>query len=280
MGRRPGVDRRPFSAPGARARDIRPDGPRLPFGRELLYGRNGVVEALRGRREIYRLLIAEGIREDARIRETIAAAIARNVPVERVPRDMIEDFVNANHQGIALEVGPFVYADLDEILAAIGTVLILDHVQDPQNLGALIRAAETAGVVGVILPEDRAAAVTPAVVNASAGAVELLPVTAVPNLGNAIKALRGSGWWIAALDFGSGAQDLFTTDLPLPLALIVGGEGSGVSPLLRKNADLVLSLPMAGRIESLNAATAGAIAIYDIFRRQRAAYGSVVPNPD
>jgi 23S rRNA (guanosine2251-2'-O)-methyltransferase len=253
---------------------MRPPGPQLAPGRELLYGRNGVAEALRGRREIYRLLVSEGIREDARIRAILAAAAAREIPIERVPRDLIEDFTNANHQGVALEVGPFVYADLEEILSGIGTVLVLDHVQDPQNLGALVRAAETAGAAGVILPEDRAAAVTPAVVNASAGAVELIPVVAVPNLANALKALRGSGWWVAALDFGSGSQDLFSTDLPLPIALIVGGEGTGVSPLLRKSADLVLSLPMAGRIESLNAATAGAIAVYDIFRRQRAAFSA------
>jgi 23S rRNA (guanosine2251-2'-O)-methyltransferase len=254
---------------GGRPRTPYPAGPRIPAGRELIYGRNGVFEAFRGRRVLHRLLLAEGIREDGRIRALIAAAAERDIVVDRVPREMLDDLTGANHQGVALEVDPFVYADIDEILSRPGTVLILDHLQDPQNFGALIRAAETAGASGVILPEDRSAAVTPAVVNASAGAVELLPVAAVPNLANAIKALRGAGWWIAALDSGSGSTDLFETDVPLPLALIVGSEGAGVSPLLRKTADLVLALPMAGRIESLNAATAGAIAIYDIFRRQR-----------
>ncbi len=274
-------DRRGPGGPGGgRPRDNRPLAPRLPPGRELLFGRNAVAEALRGRRELHRLLIAEGIKEDGRIRGIIGAATAREVVIERVPRDLIEDMTNANHQGVAMEVGPFVYADLDEILGREGTVLILDHVQDPQNLGALVRAAETAGAAGVILPEDRAAAVTPAVVNASAGAVELIPVAAVPNLANAIKALRASGWWIAALDFGKGSTDLFATDVPLPVALIVGSEGTGVSPLLRKGADLVLSLPMAGRIDSLNAATAGAIAVYDIFRRQRAQLSAGGPAGD
>jgi 23S rRNA (guanosine2251-2'-O)-methyltransferase len=214
-------------------------------------------------------MIAEGVKTDDRMREIEAAARERNIPVDRVPRPLLDDLIMGNHQGIALEADAYPYADLEEILDGVGTVLVLDHLQDPQNLGTLLRAAEAAGVCGVIIAEHRAAAITPAVVNASAGAVELLRIAIVPNIVNALKALSGSGWWIAALDTGEDALDIQTADIPLPIALVVGAEGGGVGSLIRKSADLVLSLPMNGRIESLNAATAGSIAVYEILRRER-----------
>jgi 23S rRNA (guanosine2251-2'-O)-methyltransferase len=228
-----------------------------------------VAEALRGRRTLYSVIFAESVRPDDRVRAIEAAAAARGVRVERAPRELLDELTAGHHQGIILEAGRYEYADLDEIRDRPGTVLIFDHLQDPQNLGTLIRTAEAAGVSGVVIAEHRAAEVTPAVVNASAGAVEILPVAMVPNLANAIKALRARGWWIAALDSGEDAVDIQTADLPYPLALIIGSEGEGVSPLLRKSADLILSIPMVGRIESLNAATAGSIAVYELFRRAR-----------
>ena len=245
--------------------------PQLAAGHEFIYGRNAVAEALRGQREVFGLTFAEGIRLDDRLRRIEALATERGLAIDRAPRELLDALAPANHQGVLLEAGSYPYAEIDVIQANPGTVLILDHLQDPQNFGTLIRAAEAAGVSGVVIPENRSAEITPAVVNASAGAVELLPVAAVPNLSNTIKELQNAGWWIAALDSGDDAIDIQEADLPLPIALIVGSEGDGVSPLLRKNADLILSIPMVGRIESLNAATAGSIAIYEIFRRQRAA---------
>ncbi len=214
-------------------------------------------------------MIADGVRPDDRIRKIEALAVARSIPVDRVPRLLLDELTTGNHQGVALEAGPFIYAELDEIRERPGTVLIFDHLQDPQNFGTLIRTAAAAGASGVIIPENRAAEVTPAVVNASAGAVELIPIAVVPNLLNALKALKARGWWAAALDTGDDALDIQQADLPAPLALIIGSEGDGVSPLLRKNADLILSIPMAGPVESLNAATAGSIAVYELLRRQR-----------
>jgi 23S rRNA (guanosine2251-2'-O)-methyltransferase len=243
--------------------------PTIRPGRELIFGRNSVAEALRGRRKLHALMIAEGVTMDDRMRQIEASARERDIPVDRVPRPLLDDLIMGNHQGIALETDPYPYADLEEILDGEGTVLVLDHLQDPQNLGTLLRAAEAAGICGVIIAERRAAAITPAVVNSSAGAVELLRISMVSNLANALKALSGRGWWIAALDTGDDALDIQTADIPLPVALIVGAEGDGVGPLLRKSADLVLSLPMNGRVESLNAATAGSIAIYEILRRER-----------
>jgi 23S rRNA (guanosine2251-2'-O)-methyltransferase len=148
-------------------------------------------------------------------------------------------------------------------------VLILDHLQDPQNVGTLLRAAETAGVAGVVMAADRAAEVTPAVVNASAGAVEHLRVATVTNLVQAIEAMKRSGRWVAGLDTGPGATDLFTTEVPTPVALVVGAEGLGLGANLRKHCDLVLSLPIRGNVQSLNAATAGSIALYELLRREQ-----------
>jgi len=246
--------------------------PLLASGFEALYGRNAVVEALRGRRQLRRLFLAEGVKEDERLRGVLAAAAERKVAVERVPRPLLDDLTRgANHQGIALEASGYPYPMLEDLIEAEGTLLLLDHLQDPQNFGTLLRAAEAAGVAGVVIPQDRAVAVTPAVVNASAGAVELLRVALVPNLARALDAVKGAGWWVVALDRGRDAVDLFAAELPTPVALVVGGEGSGIGQLVRSKCDLIVSLPMRGRIESLNAATAGAIALYELLRRERTA---------
>ena len=238
-------------------------------GRELLYGRNAVLEALRGRREIERLFVAEGAREDERLRGLMALGAERGAEIDRIPRMMLDDVTRgANHQGIALEAEPYRYVDFEDLLALSGTILVLDHLQDPQNVGTLFRAAEAAGVAGVVIPADRAAAVTPAVVNASAGAVEHLRVAAVPNLTRALEALQGSGRWVAGLDGGSGASNIYATEIPTPAVLVVGAEGVGLGANLRKHCDLLLALPMRGRVDSLNAATAGAIAIYELLRRE------------
>lgn len=265
-GQRPPSGSRP---PGGPRPPRREPLPQLPAGHEFIYGRNAVAETLRGNREVFGLTFAEGIKLDDRLRRIEAAAVERGIPIDRAPRELLDALAPANHQGVLLEAGGFPYADLDDLRNNPGTVLILDHLQDPQNLGTLIRTAEAAGVTGIVIPENRSAEITPAVVNASAGAVELLPVAVVPNLSNAIKALRSAGWWVAALDSGDDAVDIQSAELPLPLALVVGSEGEGVSSLLRKTADLILSIPMVGRIESLNAATAGSIAIYEVFRRER-----------
>ena len=209
------------------------------------------------------------MREDERIKAILAVAEARALSVERPPRLMLDDLTRgANHQGVALEAEGYHYAALEEVVAGVGTILVLDHLQDPQNFGTLLRAAEAAGVAGVVIPQDRAVAVTPAVVNASAGAVEHLPVAIVPNLARAMETLKRAGRWAVALEAAPGAVDLFTAAIPTPVALVVGGEGKGVSANLRSHADLLVALPMRGRVGSLNAATAGAIALYELVRRE------------
>jgi 23S rRNA (guanosine2251-2'-O)-methyltransferase len=229
-----------------------------------------VLEAVRGKRSIERLFVAEGVREDERLRTLMELASKRGAEVDRVPRLLLDDATRgANHQGVALEAEPFRYAPFDELIDVPGTLLVLDHLQDPQNFGTLLRAAEATGVVGVVIPEDRAVAVSPAVVNASAGAVEHMRVAAVPNLTRAVESIKRSGRWVAGLDQGPGATDLYASEIPAPTSLVIGAEGAGLGANLRKHCDLLLALPMRGQVESLNAATAGSIALYELLRRER-----------
>jgi 23S rRNA (guanosine2251-2'-O)-methyltransferase len=254
-----------------RGREIRREVvPALPVGpgNELLFGRNAVLEALRGPRDLRRLWLAEGLREDDRTRQIATEALLRGIDVERVPRVMLDDaFSGANHQGAALEAQPYRYADFDDILERPGTLLVLDHLQDPQNFGTLMRAAEAAGVAGVVVPADRAVAVTPAVVNAAAGATEHLRIASVPNLPRALESAKATGRWVLGLAGEEGALDLFTADLPTPAVLVVGAEGGGLGQRVRSVCDVLVSLPMLGKIASLNAATAGSIALYELLRR-------------
>ena len=219
---------------------------------------------------MHRLLLAAGVGEDLRIRALISGAAAARIEIVRVDRAELDVRTGgANHQGVVLECGPYPYGELDDLLARDGSILALDHIQDPQNFGALLRASEATGVAGVVMPSDRAADVTASVVNASAGAVEHLLIARVTNLSRALDRAKSGGRWAIGLDRGDDAVDLFSTMLPLPAVLVVGGEGAGMSALVRKHCDVIAALPMAGRIDSLNAATAGSIALFEIFRRER-----------
>ncbi len=240
-------------------------------GLEYLYGRNAVHEALHGRRRHRLLLVAEGIERHGRIQELVTLAQARRIEVRLVPRRELDRLLGpVNHQGVALETSSYPYVHLDQILNQGGgrPILVLDHLQDPQNLATLLRTAEAVGVAGVVLPERRAAGVTPAVVNASAGAVEYLWIAQVVNLARAVDEARDCGYWVTALEPGPGAHSLFEADIPTPALLIVGSEGRGMSPVLLKRADLQVVLPMHGRVTSLNAAVAGSIALYELLRRE------------
>jgi len=242
--------------------------------RGILYGRNAVREALRaGRRRFYKLVLAEGVRESGIVAEIADLARRRQIPLQRVERRQLDE-ISSNHQGVAAEVSPYPYVDWEEILAEIERgqemplLLLLDCLQDPQNLGSLLRTAEIVGVQGVVLPKRRAVGVTPAVVNASAGAVEHLRVARVTNLARAMEELKGRDIWIVGLENVPQAQPYYQADLNLPLALVVGSEGRGMRRLVREKCDLLIKLPMRGRISSLNAAVAGSIALYEAWRQR------------
>ena len=242
-----------------------------PPDRELLYGRNAVIEALRGRRRPRRLLVTEAAERQPRVAQAIGEATRRGVPVSRVAPDELGQMLgDVNHQGVVLEAGPFPYVDFATLLESSSgrPIVALDHVQDPQNLGALIRTAEATGSAGLLLPERRTAGITPAVVNTSAGAVEHLPVALITNLGRAIETTKAAGYWAVALEAGEGSRNLYQIDVPEPALLVIGSEGRGISPTILDHADLTVSLPMLGRVDSLNAAVAGSIALYELLRRR------------
>jgi len=238
--------------------------------KEILYSRNAVYEALRaGRRQPFTLEIAEGVKEKGRLSEILRLAKERGIPVKRVPRGRL-DRLKANHQGVALEASGYPYADLTEIFELADErgeplfVLLLDTLNDPQNFGTLLRTAEVVGVHGVVIPLARTVGVTPAVVNASSGASEHLLV-AQANLHQAISALKDSEAWVIGLEGGDAAgQPRGPEDVRLDgaIGLVVGSEGTGMRPLTAKSCDILMKLPMQGKIESLNAAVAGSVALY------------------
>jgi 23S rRNA (guanosine2251-2'-O)-methyltransferase len=235
--------------------------------KEWIVGRNPVYEVLVARRRhSFRLLVGRGVEENGRLAETILLARQRKMVVEYVPRPQL-DTLDENNQGVALETSAYQYSTMVDILARAKSrpeplfILILDVIQNPQNLGTLLRTAEIAGVQGVLIPLARAAGITPAVVTASAGACEHLLV-AQSNLSQAIDTLKEAGAWVIGLDGSQEAAPIEKTRLDGPLALVVGSEGEGMRALTRKSCDLVVRLQMHGKIESFNAAVAGSIALY------------------
>jgi 23S rRNA (guanosine2251-2'-O)-methyltransferase len=241
---------------------------------ELTYGRRAVLETLRAaRRRIYRLWIEGENSAPAPtgiVAEIVAAAQTANVPTRAIKGGLFDKLAqqSANAQGVALEVGDYPYVEIDDMLALAKSkdeeplLVILDHVQDPQNLGTLIRTAEAMGVHGIILPDRRAASITPAVTNSSAGAVERMLVAQVVNLNRAIDELKEQNIWIAGLDSDPTTPLIDNRMISGALALVVGSEGSGLSRLTREKCDFLLRLAMVGEVESLNAAVAGSIVLY------------------
>ncbi len=239
--------------------------------REWVYGRNPVYEVLRaGRRQVFRLRAAQGVQDKGRLAEILHLCSSRNVAVERVPRRQL-DSLAPNHQGVVLEVSGYEYKDLADILdrakkrGEAPFVLVLDSLQDPQNLGTLLRTAEIVGVHGVLLPLRHTAAITPAVVNSSSGASEHLLV-AQANLAQAAGRLKDAGLWVFGLENSPEAKSPDQLDLSGPIALVVGSEGQGLRPLVRSSCDSLVRLPMSGQIESFNASVAGSIALYLVWQ--------------
>jgi 23S rRNA (guanosine2251-2'-O)-methyltransferase len=237
--------------------------------KEWIIGRNPVMEVLvTKRREVFRLLLATNVEEKGRVAEMTQMARARKILVERVAREKLAS-MGENPQGVALEVSRYPYVDISDITTLAERkqedlfLLMLDLVQNPQNLGTLLRTAEAAGVHGVLIPPHRAAEVTPAVVSASAGATEHLLI-AQGNLVQICKELKKDNAWVIGLEGGEGSKRIQDVPLKGPIVLIVGNEGEGMRPLVKETCDFLLSLPMLGNIESLNAAVAGSIVLYQV----------------
>jgi len=236
--------------------------------KEYIYSRNAVHETLRARRRhVFQLEIAQGVQEKGRMIEILQLARERKIPIQEAARAHMDKIAPA-HQGVILETSGYPYVNLQDILDLAARhseppfVLMLDTLNDPQNFGTLLRTAEAVGVHGVILPLARTVEVTPAVVNASSGASEHLLI-AQANLSQAIDELREAGVWTVGLDeAGEPFEEADGSRLQGGLAFVVGSEGEGIRPLVRSKCDFLLRLPMQGRIESLNAAVAGSVALY------------------
>jgi 23S rRNA (guanosine2251-2'-O)-methyltransferase len=241
---------------------------------EFVYGNWSIMEALRaGRRTAEYLILADGVEEKGNTAEIIQTAEALGVPVRRMPRRILDDTANsANHQGAVLRVSPYPYVDVDDVLKTAQDrgerpfILLLDLLKDPQNVGALLRTAETVGIHGVIMQDRRNVDITPAVVNASSGAVEHLNVVQVTNLVNTMKELKENDVWLVGMDAGPNVPPINKTDLNMPLGIVVGSEGEGMRRLVKDTCDLLLTIPMRGKVASLNVAAAGAIALYSAWQ--------------
>lgn len=238
--------------------------------KDVVAGRRPVAELLRAGKTPERILVAQGVRATGSVAEILALAKAANVPVRSIPAAELQRIApGVNHQGIVAVTSTFRYTALEHLLRRPSpTLLFLDGVMDPHNLGSLIRSSDCAGFHGVVVPARRAAGVTSAVRRTSAGAAEIMPVARVDNLARALDQARSKGVWVVGLD-ARGPADIWTTNLAEPpVAIVCGAEDKGLSKAVRDNCDALVRIPLAGRLDSLNVSVAGAIAMFEVARRR------------
>jgi len=240
---------------------------------EIICGINPVKEALRGSRKIFELFVADGT-ADQRVGKLSELAGEKSIPVRRRSKADITRLAGTDHhQGVALRIEAFTYAELDDVLGSWkekeseAIIVVLDGIMDPHNLGALIRSAASAGAECVVIPRDRAAGVTATAEKVAAGAAETVPIAQVTNIGATLEQLKDAGFWIYGADEKS-SQSLYQQKLTGNIALVIGGEGEGIRPLVRKKCDVIFSIPLAGGVGSLNASVAGGIAMFEAVRQR------------
>lgn len=238
---------------------------------ELIIGRNAVLEALKSNREIEKITVARGA--EGSVKQIVAKAKDKKIPIYYSEKSRMDKTAGGGtHQGVMAVVSDYEYCSVDDILAKAAErgeqpfILLLDGLEDPHNLGAIMRTAECAGVHGIIIPKRRSVSVTETVAKTSAGAVEYMLCAKVTNIASEIDKLKAKGIWIGACDMGD--QTYWQQDLTGPVGLVVGGEGSGVSRLVREKCDFVASIPMVGNITSLNASNAASILMYEAVRQR------------
>jgi 23S rRNA (guanosine2251-2'-O)-methyltransferase len=241
---------------------------------DIIFGRNACLEALNARRSISRILLEQGIHNDTRISEIIHLAEAAGIPVRYVPRPALDRLCKQGvHQGVVVYTQPrpdLSLADLYAIPEQKGEApfyVILDGIEDPHNLGAILRTCEATGVHGVIIRERRAVGLTPAALKAAAGAAEYISLVQVTNIAQAVDALKKQGVWIVGID-SSVQEHYLTLDYRPATAIVVGAEGAGISALVKKKCDFMVSIPMKGKITSLNASVATAVVLYEVLRQR------------
>ncbi len=252
-------------------------GPReMVTGGEWIYGRNPVEEALAaGRRTASEIVLPPANPDEddqlARIRDE---ARSRRLVVRTMERDQLDRLVRfGHHQGVALKTTGYPYVGFEEILREVeasgeSLVVVLDHLEDPQNVGSILRTACAVGATGVVIPEDRACGITPAAVRASAGGSEHIKVSHVVNIVRAIEELKEAGMWFTGLDWGKDSRPYTKVDFKGNVGLVIGAEGAGISRLVREKCDFIAELPMPGGFESLNASVAAAVTMYEVIRQR------------
>lgn len=239
----------------------------------IICGRNPVLEAVRSGREIDRLLVAHGVNGGS-VTAIIAKCNARGILIKEVSPQKLDYYCGgANHQGVAVMFASQEYCEVEDILNSANEkgekpfIIICDEIEDPHNLGAIIRTAEACGVHGIIIPKRRSASLNATVAKSASGALEYMKVARVTNISNTIEELKEKGVWVFGADMDG--SDYTKTDFDVPCALVIGNEGHGIGTLVAKKCDQIISLPMFGKINSLNASVAAGILMYEVVRRRR-----------
>ncbi|WP_077210457.1 23S rRNA (guanosine(2251)-2'-O)-methyltransferase RlmB [Bacillus dakarensis] len=242
------------------------------MNQDYIIGKNPVIEALKSERDVNKILIAEGSQK-GQMQQVIGLAKEHNVLVQFVPKKKIDQMVEGNHQGVIAQVAAYQYAEIDDLFASAEKkneapfFILLDEIEDPHNLGSIMRTADAVGAHGIIIPKRRAVGLTATVAKASTGAIEYIPVVRVTNMARTIDELKDRGVWIAGTD-AKGKEDFRSFDGTLPLGLVIGSEGKGMGRLIRDKCDFLISLPMKGHVTSLNASVAASLLMYEVFRKR------------
>ncbi|MBU3571627.1 23S rRNA (guanosine(2251)-2'-O)-methyltransferase RlmB [Priestia aryabhattai] len=239
---------------------------------EFIIGRNPVLEALKSGRDINKLWVAEGS-QGGSMGQITQLAKRNGVLVQFVPKKKIEQMVDGIHQGVAAQVAAYQYAELDDLFNLAKKrnespfFLLLDELEDPHNLGSIMRTADAVGAHGIIIPKRRSVGLTATVAKASTGAIEHIPVARVTNLSRTIDELKDRGVWIVGTD-AKESDDYRNLDGGMPLTLVIGSEGKGMSRLIREKCDFLVQLPMVGHVTSLNASVAASLLMYEVYRKR------------
>ncbi|MCI8588076.1 MAG: 23S rRNA (guanosine(2251)-2'-O)-methyltransferase RlmB [Bacilli bacterium] len=230
----------------------------------LVYGRNIAIEYLKKNEKVRKVYL----QEDFRDKNLILAIEKSKIPVVTKRKMELDQLANGVHQGIILDVEDFRYTDYEDFLDEDDAVIVLlDHIEDPHNLGAIIRTCEAAGVTGIIIPKDRGAEVNATVIKTSVGAITNIPISMVTNLNQTIQNLKNHGFWIVGTDM-ERSVDYREIDYSGRIVLVIGNEGTGMSRLVRESCDFIARIPMRGKVNSLNASVAAGIMIYEVFRQK------------
>ncbi|WP_369901505.1 23S rRNA (guanosine(2251)-2'-O)-methyltransferase RlmB [Bacillus manliponensis] len=239
---------------------------------EYIIGRNPVIEALRSGRDINKIWIAEGAAK-GQVQIVLALAKENKVILQHAPKKKLDQLVEGNHQGVIAQVAAYQYAELEDLFEVAAKrnedpfFLILDEIEDPHNLGSIMRTADSVGAHGVIIPKRRAVGLTAAVAKASTGAIEYIPVARVTNLSRTIDELKERGLWVAGTD-AKGKTDYRQLDGNMPIGLVIGSEGKGMSRIIGEKCDFLVHLPMVGKVTSLNASVAASLLMYEVYRKR------------